>query len=117
MNKLFRWKEGRQSTGYSVMTLIYSKLLKLDCYILRYRVGAYIPAHQDKVSEGFKHYRLNIELKAAKKGGELICVESIFRLGPINLFRPDEVIHAVTKVEQGTRYVLSIGWIRKHKSL
>lgn len=112
MKDLFRWKVGRQNTGYEIFTLIYSKLLKLDCYIIRYRKGASIPAHQDKVDEEHKHYRLNIELLPAKKGGELVCAHSLFRWGPINFFRPDEVIHAVTEVEEGTRYVLSIGWRR-----
>lgn len=110
--KLFKWQHGRLETGYEVMTLMSIKLLKADCHILRYRVGASIPAHQDKVDPKYNHYRINVVLWPAKKGGELVCAKSLFRWGPINFFRPDEVIHAVTKVELGNRYVLSIGWIR-----
>lgn len=113
MRKFFSWQAGRQSTGYEVLTIAYSQLLKFDCYLLRYKVGAFIPTHLDKVDKALKHYRLNIQLWPAKKGGELVCADSLFRLGPINLFRPDETPHSVTQVEQGTRYVLSIGWVRK----
>lgn len=31
--------------------------------------------------------------------------------GPVVLFRPDKYRHAVRRVEGGTRYVLSLGWI------
>jgi len=30
----------------------------------------------------------------------------------VAFFRPDVSKHSVTKVEGGTRYVLSIGWLR-----
>ena len=110
--KLFEWFKGRQDTGYEAFTLIYSKRLKFDCYILRYKIGSFIPPHIDKVNSDEKHYRLNIVIWPAKKGGELNCEKSIFRVGPINFFRPDLYIHSVSKVEEGVRYVLSIGWIK-----
>jgi hypothetical protein len=113
--KLFNWQLGRQGSGYEVLTLLYSKLLKADCYILRYPEKASIPAHTDPVDPEHKHYRLNIQLWPAQEGGELICAHSLFRVGPINFFRPDESIHAVTEVKKGTRYVLSIGWRKKKK--
>jgi len=28
------------------------------------------------------------------------------------LFRPDKYSHSVSKIEQGNRYILSLGWIR-----
>jgi hypothetical protein len=111
--KFFTWQYGRQKGGYQILTFLYSKLLKADGYILRYPAGSSIPAHVDPVDKAHEHYRLNIELWPAQEGGELVCAKSIFRWGPINFFRPDQSIHAVTEVKQGTRYVLSIGWRKK----
>lgn len=109
--QLWYWQFGRQGTGYEVFTLINSKKLNFDCHLIRYPVGASIPAHVDPVSRG-DHYRLNIEIWRPKAGGELICSQSIWRRGRINLFRPDKAIHAVTEVKEGIRYVLSIGWVK-----
>jgi hypothetical protein len=113
--KLWTWVEGRQKAGYQIFTLIYSRKLRMDCYLIRYPVGSNIPRHRDEVAENERHYRLNIQLWPAKIGGELYCAHSIFRLGPINLFRPDLVTHSVSTVLKGTRYVFSIGWIRINK--
>lgn len=111
--KALVWKSGRQNTGYAVLTLLRSERLKADCHIIRYRVGARIPPHTDPVEAGYAHFRLNLVLWPAQEGGALVCERSIFRLGPLNLFRPDEVTHSVTKVTKGSRYVLSIGWKRR----
>lgn len=110
--KLFEWFKGRQNTGYEAFTLIYSELLKLDCYILRYKKGSSIPPHKDEVGQNERHYRLNIVLWPAKEGGILNCEKSILRFGPINFFRPDLYIHSVSEVMKGTRYVFSLGWNR-----
>lgn len=87
-------------------------VIPFDLYILRFPQGAKIPPHQDKVTNG-RHFRLNILLKKAKKGGEFICHQSIFASSRVNLFRSDLAIHAVTQIEEGTRYVLSLGWLLK----
>ncbi|BAW19100.1 hypothetical protein [Ralstonia phage RP31] len=115
MRKLWHWQDGRQGTGYRIFTMLNSQLLNMDCHLIRYGVGSSIPPHVDPVIEGYGHFRLNIELKAPKKGGELVCEKSLFRWRGINYFRPDLVTHSVTKVEEGVRYVLSIGWKRKLK--
>lgn len=112
---LWTWKEGRQKAGYEIFTILFSKLLRMDCYLIRYPVGAHIPPHCDQVGENEKHYRLNLEIWPARKGGKLNCAHSIFRLGPINLFRPDLVTHSVSPVVEGTRYVFSIGWVKTNK--
>lgn len=113
--KLFAWKKGRQEGGYEIFPFLYSRLLKADGYLLRYPVGSSIPAHVDPVDPLHMHFRLNVELWPAKRGGELVCARSIFRWGPINFFRPDESIHSVTEVEAGVRYVLSFGWRKRRK--
>lgn len=112
---MIKWQEGRQKTGYEKLKIFESKFLKMDCYLLRMKEGSHIDFHYDKV-EGYEHNRLNIILKKAEYGGEF-CLE-----GPsgyprrvrdrIILFRPDIDHHAVSKVERGTRYVLSIGWLK-----
>jgi hypothetical protein len=112
---MFKWQYGRQKTGYDVMTFINNKLLKFDCHLIRYKVGASIPPHRDPAGRGKRHFRLNIEIWRAKEGGELVCKESIFRTKRVNLFRPDLTVHSVTEVKQGIRYVLSIGWVLKEK--
>lgn len=116
MNDIWCWKLGSQKTGYKVLTLFFSRWLEADVYIIKYPQGSFIPPHIDYVGSEREHYRLNIEVWPAKEGGELVCSESIFRWGPINLFRPDKVEHSVTEVKQGIRYVFSIGWLRKPKA-
>lgn len=120
-----------------------SKLLKMDMYILKYPVGSEIDFHKDAVPKGYKHYRLNVVLKKAKQGGLFITKMStedyvnnaplptnsrefysegkdfahyvIHHLGRIHFFRPDIIEHAVGRIDEGTRYVFSIGWLRREK--
>jgi hypothetical protein len=105
------WVKGRQGTGYEKFKLF--QFLNMDCYILRYKVGDSIPWHTDPVPNR-KHYRLNIILKNAVKGGELLIKNpgQFFAQEvtyPIMLFRSDIVEHCVSEVKDGTRYVLTFG--------
>lgn len=107
-----KWKKGRQIGGYQVLT-IFSKrfnfLIKgMDCHILKYSKGSYIPLHKDKNEHG-KHRRINIVLKSCQ-GGEFVCEKAVRIFNRIFYFKPDEMEHSVTECF-GTRYVLSIGWI------
>ncbi|MFC6977979.1 hypothetical protein [Microbulbifer taiwanensis] len=61
-----------------------------------------------------RHYRLNIVIKRAKSGGEFLCDSPIYESARIKLFRPDIAEHAVSEVQSGTRYVLSLGWVRRN---
>lgn len=107
-----RWRSGRQGTGYEKMLLLANPfLLTFDCYLLRYRQGTGVPEHTDPV-DGKRHYRLNIVLWRAVRGGEFVCTAPIYDGHRIKFFRPDVSAHSVTAVESGTRYVLSIGWVR-----
>ena len=109
----FQWQKGRQQSGYDKMLLAQGQWpLPFDSYLLRYPKYAEIPPHTDPVSIG-QHYRLNIVIKNAKQGGEFICKTPIYSSSRIKFFRPDKCEHSVTRVEQGTRYVLSIGWIKR----
>lgn len=113
LRNALRWREGRQRSGYDKMLLLQSAWpLPFDVYLLRFREGSEIPPHTDPVAAG-RHYRCNVVVKRAKTGGEFVCAEPIFATRRIKLFRPDACEHSVTRVVAGTRYVLSIGWVRR----
>jgi hypothetical protein len=109
----FRWQRGRQRSGYDKMLLLQSWWpLPFDVYVLRFPQDSEIPPHADPVTIG-RHYRCNIVLKRAAEGGEFVCKTPIFTTERIKIFRPDACEHSVTRVVRGSRYVLSIGWIRR----
>ena len=113
MMMLFRWQTGRQKTGYQKMLLAtLSWPIKFDVYVLKFCTGHEIPPHTDEVEEG-RHFRLNVVLKHPKKGGVFHCEDVIFETRSIKLFRPDITEHSVSRIEQGERYVLSLGWLRR----
>lgn len=112
----FTWKQGRQSSGYSKISLIQAMWpIPFDLYLLKFPEGSQIPEHVDKVDEGFRHYRLNIILKKSLSGGEFMAEKSIINRTRIKFFRPDISKHSVTKVVGGSRYVLSFGFLLKDK--
>src|SRR5579884_1945100 len=111
--KLFRWQEGRGKTGYRIFPFVITKKpFPFDCYLIHYRKGTRIEPHRDENELG-KHYRLNIILKNSGIGGEFqMNGPPIFSWpGRAYLFRPDLVTHWVSEVREGSRWVLSIGWI------
>lgn len=109
--KKFSWERGRQGTGYNKIRLFESQRFKCDGYLLYYPEGSEIPLHIDHVDTG-RHFRLNIMLKKAQKGGDFICENPVFRGWRMFLFRPDISAHAVSRIERGWRLMLSIGWVR-----
>jgi len=107
-----RWQRGRQGSGYDKMLLLTAPWpLPFDSYLIRYPEGSEIPPHTDPVQQG-RHYRLNLVLKAPRSGGDFVCATPIFASRHIKLFRPDACEHSVTRVEGGSRYVWSLGWVR-----
>jgi hypothetical protein len=109
---LWRWEAGRQGTGYEKMLLATARRpLPFDCYLLRYRPGSSIGWHSDPV-DGRRHFRLNVVLRKAVGGTFAMSGTPLWSAGRAVLFRPDVTPHAVSMVERGTRYVLSIGWVR-----
>jgi len=115
---MLSWVEGRQKTGYYKMKLLESKWLKFDVYLLKYPTGSSVPLHTDPV-KGYEHHRINI-VKHAKTGGHFALQEDYSETyGPMMTltkkrfykFRPDTQQHGVLRVF-GTRYVLSIGWLK-----
>ncbi len=64
------------------------------------------------VSEG-RLYKMNCVLVKPKAGGVFICEKKIFNLfGRLYLFRPDLYQHRVTKIERGSRWLLSFALTR-----
>lgn len=114
--KWLKWQKGRQESGYDKMLLATAKWpVPFDFYLLKFPTGSKINTHVDPVATGMKHYRINIIIWRAIKGGEFVSEQTIVDWPRIKLFRPDVVPHSVTRVEEGTRYVLSIGWLRHEK--
>ena len=108
----FRWQRGRQASGYDKMLLLQGLWpLPFDAYLLRFPEGSSIAPHTDPVSFG-RHYRLNIVVWRARQGGEFVCKTPLYASSRIKFFRPDACEHAVTPVVSGSRYVLSVGWVR-----
>lgn len=110
---MFNWIKGRQNTGYEKLKLF--QFLVFDCYILRYKVGDFIPLHNDPVP-GYRHFRLNIILKRAKRGGHAYFSHTdnlaTFIQNEeqnITLFRSDAITHSVTRIIEGERIVLTFG--------
>jgi 2OG-Fe(II) oxygenase superfamily len=112
-----RWERGRQGTGYDKLLITHGKTW--DAWLLRYPEGSFIGEHTDPVDPGLRHYRCNIVLWHANEGGEFQTKVGspgptpIINLNRIKVFRPDITTHGVSKIIRGTRYVLSIGWVRK----
>lgn len=110
-----KWTDGRQGSGYRKMLLMMSKLFRFDVYLIHFPPNSYIHWHVDPVTEGFEHHRLNIVLKKSKNGGQFKTQNNklIFNWkSRIIKFRPDVVSHAVSPVTT-SRWVLSIGWLRR----
>lgn len=98
--------EGRQNTGYQKLCLI--NFWFFDMYLLKYPTGSSIPKHTDPVP-GKRHWRLNYELRKARRGGNFNCSGNYFRLGRLYVFRSDILQHEVSTIQEGSRLVLSIG--------
>jgi hypothetical protein len=101
-----KWEEGRQGNGYYKFKLF--QFLSFDCYLLKFPEGSQVPNHKDKV-DNKKHYRFNVIIKNAKQGGKICAEKWIYRCKRFHLFRPDKNWHLMTKVEKGTKYILSFG--------
>lgn len=80
---------------------------RLSIYLVRYSPGHRIVPHVDMVSEG-RLYKLNCVLVKPRAGGKFSCERTIFNLfGRMILFRPDLYRHQVSKIERGSRWLLS----------
>ena len=101
------WERGRQASGYDKLLLVEGR--RFDAYLLRFPTGSHVPLHRDPV-DGAGHLRLNLILIPARRGGEFECEDAIVDRPRIKLFRSDRCAHAVTRVEAGTRWVLSFGF-------
>lgn len=111
MRDVLRWRAGRQHSGYEKMLLgLNPFVIPWDCYVLRYGPESEILPHKDQV-RGKRHYRLNVVLREAECGGVFECEHVLFGTRRIKLFRPDIHTHQVSRIEQGRRYVLSVGWV------
>lgn len=85
---------------------------RLSVYLVHYRQGHRIMPHVDGVAEG-KLYKLNCVLVKPRRGGVFSCERTIFDLlGRLVLFRPDLHQHEVSRIEDGSRWLLSFALTR-----
>jgi len=85
---------------------------RFSIYLVRYAAGHAIVPHVDMVAEG-RLYKLNIVLVKPKGGGEFICEKNVLNLfGRVIVFRPDLYRHRVSRIEHGSRWLLSFAVIR-----
>jgi len=90
-----------------VKTRVLLNSRRLSVYLVRYPEGHKVVPHVDMISEG-RLYKLNCVLAKPKAGGEFVCDRNIFNLfGRVYLFRPDLYQHRVSKIERGSRWLLS----------
>lgn len=107
----WQWEKGRQNSGYFKLKIMERLTpIPLDMYLLKYPQGSFIPPHKDPVTAG-RHFRLNIILKKPKKGGVFYSEHTLINTSRIKLFNPDISTHSLSPIEEGQRWVLSIGWI------
>lgn len=107
-----KWVGGRQGGRYFKFLIMTSGRFKFDMYLMKYPTGSFIDYHKDGAPEGLKHHRINFVLNKNFKGGKFI-IKGKAQEGRIHKFRPDIYKHKVTKIKEGTRYVFSIGYLRK----
>jgi len=96
-----RWQPGRQGTGYKKLLVAQGR--HWDLYVLDYPAGTSIPTHLDPVP-GRRHWRANLVVW----GERAFEGDTVLRVGPFVVFRPDVMPHAVTTVRR-RRIVLSLG--------
>lgn len=102
------WNKGRLGTGYDKRRLFQVwRPLPCDAWLLRFPPGSAAPRHIDPVP-GHRHYRCNLILRKAGRGGDFLADHPIIDLPRLKLFRSD-LPHEVTRIESGVRYVLSFG--------
>ena len=113
-----QWKTGRQESGYQKMLLATLPWpIPFDFYLLHYKEGSSVDWHKDPSKDGFEHHRINLVVWKSKAGGAFLQRKGVVVIneGRLNKFRPDITEHAVEKIIQGQRYVLSFGWLAKEK--
>ena len=108
---MFKWGNDKFNTGYKILTLAYIRGI-FDLYVFHYATHSYLPKHKDPKKYG-KQYRLNIVLRKPKSGGQFWCKGKHFNFNDrIIFFRADSNYHGMTKIEEGSRIILSLGFYR-----
>ncbi len=109
---MFKWKEGRQRTGYRVMKLFQVKWpMPMDAYLIHYPVGSFVNTHIDPVPM-HEHWRFNIVLKRNLRCNGFYTNENHFEWWRFIIFRSDRY-HSVFPVTKKSRWVLSFGYCKK----
>ncbi len=95
------------TTSARVKNRVLFQSRRFSIYLVHYAKGHRVMPHVDMVAEG-RLYKLNCVLVKPKRGGVFSCERSIFNLlGRLVLFRPDLHQHQVSRIEGGSRWLLS----------
>ena len=83
----------------------------MDFHIIKIPKYGWLPWHTDPV-ENKRHFRLNLHF-GKYRGGNFICESRIFSMlrDKLVFFRPDITPHKLSKVKEGTQYILSFGFV------
>ncbi|MFN2330018.1 MAG: 2OG-Fe(II) oxygenase [Chromatocurvus sp.] len=85
---------------------------RLSIYLVHYAEGHRVIPHVDMVATG-QLYKLNCVLVKPRRGGVFACERSLFNFfDRFVLFRPDLYRHEVSRIEYGSRWLLSFALIR-----
>ena len=116
------WKEGRQKSGYQVLTLL--SFWFFDIHIIRVPYKGQVPWHVDHV-QGKRHYRINLHFNSQGRVRYMDSGKTLTQWfkGFIVYFRPDLRMHMVKKgnvplwgkFNTKPIYILSFGWVRSNK--
>lgn len=101
-----KWMKGRQRAPYEKLKLF--SFWRMDAWLIRYSAGLAVGYHRDIV-KGFKHYRLNIQLRGVNR----LCVLNEFgkKRGRFDFFRSDELHSFGMTLEKGL--ILSLGFVKR----
>jgi hypothetical protein len=107
-----RWEQGRQEGSYYKMALLplwLSKVINTDAYLLKFPDGCSVVKHKDPVSEGYKHFRMNITIKRPdNRRNKMYILGPVHRWWRFEVFRPDAYFHGLEPIT-GSMLMLSIG--------
>lgn len=113
----FKWQAGRQIGSYSKLQLVKSKFFNCDAYILKFPAGCSVMKHRDPVTEGYKHYRLNVTLKkSSSQTDRMYTLGKVHRWWRFEFFRPDLYDHGLEPINDSI-WMLSLGCRVKSKSI
>lgn len=92
-----------------VINIRWPIMLQIQLHVNRYGVGGELREHVDVIQDGERQFRIQLILRNAIRGGELLCERFIVNRRWFKIFEPARWRHQVTRVEEGQRLLLNLG--------